>query len=489
MQNLHTQSGKCTAIVALTDVDAHIERNLVLRDVSLELRASEHLGIIGANGSGKTTLLRLIGGTHWPAPGRGSRQYCFSGQTWRDAVEARKRITMVGPELQDAYMRLGWNFTALAVVATGLHRTEIPRHSLTQSDTARARELLETLGAGQLSDRPFFELSRGEQRRVLIARALAFDPEVLLLDEPGSGLDATARSELDGAITAVARHSTVVATAHTEAALPSIVSRIVHVLDATVSPFSPSHVVTSRHRNTRAQSSPTTNSSQSQLPAMAELRNADVWRGDTRVLHNINWRLEQHAHWLVTGSNGAGKSTFLRLLHGQIRPARGGTIQWPALGNPRNIWELRRNIGWVSPELQADYRYPTTVAQCVASGFHSSVGQTRTLREEQKERRDALLKGFELLELRDRLLSKLSYGQARRALLARTLASAPRLLLLDEPWDGLDPEVIGIVREQLLEAMRAGTQIVCASHVGDAGLGLANKMTIADGAINEYGRA
>lgn len=477
-------NGESTAIVSLQHVDARIEQQLILRNVSLVLRRGEHLGIVGANGSGKTTLLRLIGGTHWPAPGSGTRSYCFDHRSHRDAVEARKRITLVGPELQDAYVRLGWNFTAAAVVVTGLHRTEIPRRTITRSDLDQATKLLDALEAGSLSDRPFFELSRGEQRRVLIARALAFRSEVLLLDEPASGLDAAARSDLDRAIERAAQQATIVATAHCVEALPRTIRSVVAVRAQAVFPIQYSRRQTIPGASQRTGKTQRFRNAPVERPAVAELHNATVWVGDRAVLRNVNWRLEQDEHWLVTGNNGAGKSTFLRLLHGQIRPAIGGTIRWPALGNPRNIWELRRSIGWVSPELQADYRYPSTVAQCVASGFHSSVGQTRPLSASEQERCDSLLAGFRLSELRHRRLSKLSYGQARRALLARTLASAPRLLLLDEPWEGLDPEAIGIVLEQLLAAKSAGTAIVCASHIGDAGLGLGKTMLIADGAIH-----
>jgi molybdate transport system ATP-binding protein len=470
-------------IVSLQGIDARIEQQLVLHDVSVDLRRGAHLGIVGANGSGKSTLLRLLGGTHWPAPGKGRRIFCFDGQHYRDAVEARKRITLVGPELQDSYLRLGWNFTASAVVVTGTHRTEIPRRTISAADLEHARELLAQLDAEHLAERPFLELSRGEQRRVLIARALAFAPDVLLLDEPGSGLDTASRVDLDRAINAAAQQATIVATAHTAETLPAVVQRIVRIRDGQLEDFAPD----ARARpaiSTAAVESPTAARRTETLPPLVELRNADVWVGEKCVLRNITWRLEQGENWLVTGSNGAGKSTFLRLLDGQIRPARGGSISWPAFDNPRNIWVLRRHIGWVSPELQADYRLPTNVAQCVASGVHSSIGLTRPLTESERVHCDALISGFELDELRDRLLRKLSYGQARRALLARTLASSPRLLLLDEPWEGLDPDVIDIVLGQLRSAMQSGLQIVCASHVGDAGLGLQNTMQIADGAIH-----
>jgi molybdate transport system ATP-binding protein len=500
---VNDRDGAPAAIVELAHVTACIEQQVILSDVSLVLRRGEHLGIVGANGSGKSTLLRLIGGSLWPAPGTGVRRYFFDALEQRDAVKARQRITLVGPELQDTYVRMGWNFSALAVVVTGLRHTEIPRARLTDVDARQAAYLLERLHAGQLGERPFLELSRGEQRRVLLARALAFDPEVLLLDEPGSGLDSQARADLDKAIENFAAHATIVATAHTQALLPAVATRTVELRGGHLQPVA---TAPARSRPIAAGGTPTTARGahcpdaatenalepEAARPArprapLVEICAADVWVGQRRVLHDVNWRLEHGDSWLVLGRNGAGKSTFLRLLHGQIRPARGGTISWPGFDHPRSVWQLRRHIGWVSPELQASYRYPTTVAQCVASGFRSSIGLTAALSSREAARRDELIAGFELDTLAHRPLRKLSYGQARRALLARTLATDPTLLLLDEPWEGLDPETIALVVRQLRAAMRRGTQIVCASHIGDAGLDLPRSLTISDGAIRADG--
>jgi molybdate transport system ATP-binding protein len=167
----------------------------------------------------------------------------------------------------------------------------------------------------------------------------------------------------------------------------------------------------------------------------------------------------------VTGGNGAGKSTFLRLLHGQHRPATGGSIHWPALGDPRDVWTLRRQIGWAAPELQASYQYPTSVRGCIASGFSSSIGAVRAPTAAESERIAKLLATFDLAALADRPLTALSYGQARRALLARAFAQRPRLLLLDEPWEGLDDAMSALFDRELEHAIDAGTQIVCASHL------------------------
>jgi molybdate transport system ATP-binding protein len=119
----------------------------------------------------------------------------------------------------------------------------------------------------------------------------------------------------------------------------------------------------------------------------------------------------------------------------------------------------------VSPELQAAYRYPTTVRECVASGFDSSFGLTRAPTARESGRVAELLAEFALDALAERPLTTLSYGQARRALIARALANRPRLLLLDEPWEGLDEDASAALNRALAATVAHGTQLVCASHL------------------------
>ncbi|HEX5420517.1 MAG TPA: ATP-binding cassette domain-containing protein, partial [Gammaproteobacteria bacterium] len=208
------------ALIDLDRVDVEIAGAAVLHDIDWRLVPGQHWGIVGANGSGKSTLLALIAGERWPAPGRGLRRYDFGGGPQTDAVHARREIATVGPELQDRYRHWDWNFRALDVVLSGLFRTDVPRKQPSLRETLRARAILRELDLARLADRPFLELSRGEQRRVLIARGIAFGARVLLLDEPASGLDRTARRELDAMLARAAEHTQLIATAHTLEDLP-----------------------------------------------------------------------------------------------------------------------------------------------------------------------------------------------------------------------------------------------------------------------------
>jgi molybdate transport system ATP-binding protein len=479
-----------TWIIRLDDVDVELGGVTVLRGLSWRLGRGERWGVVGANGSGKTTFLGLIAGTLWPAPDRGERRYNFGRGELHDAVDARREIVVVSHELQDRYARWAWNFSGLDVVLSGVYRTDVPRRRPEAREHHRALATMRDLGVAHLAQRRFLELSRGEQRRVLIARGVAFSPSVLVLDEPASGLDRAARAELGELLARVSADVAIVCAAHVEADVPALFDRMLRLENGRIVAAGErgsadaagarpqAHTDTALHRAARqSDGREATRRSRGASPAsrrereaarlpIVELSDANVWLGARHVLRGITWRIEAHEHWLITGANGSGKSTLLRLLHGQLRPAVGGEIRWPALGNPRSVWSLRRQVAWLSPELQAAYRYPTTVRECIASGFDSSFGLTRELTAHERARVDELLTGLALVALAERPLSSLSYGQARRALIARALANRPRLLLLDEPWEGLDAPVSAALEEGLAAEIAAQrTQLVCASHL------------------------
>jgi len=476
-------------IVTLHQADVDIDGAPILHGIDLDIRRGEPVGIIGGNGSGKSTLLALIAGLRWPAPGRGRRRYDFGAGPEHDAVTARERITLLGHELQDTYIARRWNFRVRDIVRSGLTRSAIPKRRVLPEQLRQVDSLLARLAIADLAERRLLELSRGEQRRVLIARALAFAPALLLLDEPMSGLDAASRKALDAMLERAAADVTIVIATHRASELPRFITRRLR-LDAGRLSADPGDgdVATKTAVSTAAARS---NDTPAPPPAesadrstLIELQGASVWLDGRCVLAPLDWQLRAGDHWLIEGPNGAGKSTLLRLLHGELRPAVGGCIRWPGLGDPRDVWTLRRRIALVSPELQARYRYPTRVFDAIASGFSASIGRVRAATAAQQERVRELLDAFELTPLQDRLLSSLSYGQRHRTLIARTLVTRPRVLLLDEPWEGLDTATTALVAGQLMRTIGNGTQLVCVSHVGARGLDLNRSLQLVGGSVS-----
>jgi iron complex transport system ATP-binding protein len=162
----------------------------IIENLSWKVRRNEHWCLLGPNGSGKTTLLNVLLGYVVPTSGRIVVGGCTYGRSvWHDI---RKKIGIVSHSLTTMMER---PLTALQTVVTG--REALLNHCpvLTEADREKGASLLARLGCAELAGRNWFVLSQGERQRVLIARALMADAEVLILDEPCAGLDPVAREQ------------------------------------------------------------------------------------------------------------------------------------------------------------------------------------------------------------------------------------------------------------------------------------------------------
>jgi molybdate transport system ATP-binding protein len=481
------QPNNSLTIISLQDVNIEHEKKLVLSNISINFNKGDHWAIIGPNGSGKTTLMKLLAGMHWPSAGNGKRLYNFDGEIQNDSVLALKRIYLLGHELQDSFTHKDWNFKALDIVIAGIKRTDILRDEPTQKDKIKARALLKEVDASNLASKNFFELSRGQQSKVLIARILAFNPEVILLDEPLSGLDKQSRQKLNKSIDLISKKCMVICSYHHTGDLPNCINKIAFIENSSV--IYQGNILP-KHKSSNSLAIDSNTFTQKKIDGienserMIEITNASVWIKKERILNQITWQLNKSQHWQILGPNGSGKSTFLRLIYGLLRPARGGQLYYPGINNPKDVWSLRKQIAWVSPELQSNYWYPTNVTQCMASGLTSSIGQTKKPNEIEQKIIESLISIFHLEELKNHNVKKLSYGQFRRTLIARALVTQPKILLLDEPWEGLDPEnLIRIARILNSLIKKNDTQIICATHLDEPGVEFSHQLRFNEGEI------
>jgi iron complex transport system ATP-binding protein len=177
-------------------IDLHIDRFTrdgvdILRDIRWEVTSGEHWAVLGPNGAGKSSLLSIVAGYEWPSRGEVS----VLGETYGrcDMRSLKERIGWVSSAL---FSWLPARQSARRVVATGIHATIGNWHDLSAADLIRADDALRRIGAYALRNKPYGILSQGEKQRVMIARALVTQPDLLILDEPCAGLDPGARERL-----------------------------------------------------------------------------------------------------------------------------------------------------------------------------------------------------------------------------------------------------------------------------------------------------
>src|SRR5690625_222864 len=180
------------------------------------------------------------------------------------------------------------------------------------------------------------------------------------------------------------------------------------------------------------------------------------WRRDGKtILEDINWEVTNGQHWAVLGLNGSGKTTVLNMLNGYIWPTTGKVSVLGQQFGKTDIRELRKSIGWVSSSLEARIRSMQRTQDMIVSGKYASIGLYEDPTEADYEKAVQLMEELGCIHLLDRTYETCSQGEKQKVLIARALMAEPKLLILDEPTNGLD----FIAREDLLHTVqRLATQ-------------------------------
>ena len=500
-------------LLELKNVNLSLGGARVLSHINWQVHAQESWAVLGANGSGKTSLLRLAlgelrpdqrlnasinsstgtgGGEKRPSPppadpaGPYELAWYIAGEKETSPIAAKQVTASVSPELHTWYQKHGGLLRGEELLLSGLYASPLLYISPMPEDLAEVYALAEQLELAHLLDCSIAEMSYGQLRRMLIARALIRRPLLLALDEVFEGLDQAAHIQLMDLLERLsAFESSILLTAHRTGDLPEFIRNVLILEEGRIIQQGRLENMQGSEQDSRSRqrspnlieaalpppqtASPATAlqhmNSPCPCPPLLELKKVNIYLQGRHILHDLDWRVGEGENWAILGGNGSGKTTLLRCLWGDEHPALGGQLSWFGQPGPHNQQHLHQKFGLVSHQLQASIPPGLLVKDLVVSGFFSSIELYHSPSAAQEQTALNLLEKTGLAALAERRAGTLSYGQLRRALLARALVHDPILLLLDEPCSGLDPASRNAFLHSLAASVRSRkTQLIHVTH-------------------------
>jgi len=412
----------------------------VLDGLSWAIRRGESWAIGGRSGTGKTTLAKAIAAADGH-PGRISIRFDEQSDLPARAhyvsnwYEFRNLDGDRNFYYQQRYNKFQKNDTL--TVYADLQRFGA-KNNLRYAD---AEPILQALGFENCKDTQLIELSSGENKKLQLVQALWLRPQLLIVDEPFTGLDTRSRANLSAIFDRTAAAGATLVLITNDPNLPSCIRRFAEIADGKLREVGgPADFARDAVRQKKTLPEFLQREPEITDQTMVELRDVSVRYGDKTVLQNVSWTVRAGERWLLQGPNGSGKSTLLSLLTGDHPQAYGHdiTLFGTKRGSGESIWDIKAKIGIISPEMHWYFDRNATVWHTVASGFYDSIGWFIGVKYEEQRRMEQLLDFFDLAPHKDQLLSTLPLGKQRLALLARTIVKNPQLLILDEPCQGLD---------------------------------------------------
>ena len=373
-------------------------------------------------------------------------------------------------EISGLPSRIGWVSLGLqqALLERELAKDELDYGSTVESlvlesclHTERLSAFLQKVELEHLAQRGFRQLSTGETRRVMLARALATEPELLILDDPYAGLDSEHQLSLSRLLVEIAEYTQLLIITSRQEELPPCISHValfnsdmlksgqhVHQLSAPMSIEQwHSHPVMA-HLNALSASRSAEllglmerqRHNAEAFDPLVEIKNGKVEYVSGLIFKDVNWRINAGQHWQVRGPNGCGKSTLLGLILGDHPQCYSNDIT--LFGRPRgsgeSIWQIKQRIGIVSSALHLQYRVSCSALDVLLSGFYDSIGLYHKPTKPQVDLAKEWLAILHMSEFASTGFKQLDYGQQRLLLIGRALIKQPLLLILDEPYQGLD---------------------------------------------------
>jgi molybdate transport system ATP-binding protein len=431
----------------LDNLEVTLGGKKIIDGLSWEIRKKEQWAVWGSSGAGKTVLAETLAGKHFY---RGT----LSGP-WEDISIFQQKVLVV--EQQHRFKNLSnqsdfyyqQRYNAYDASRTMTVAEDLQGYPNASSSGFQADELIDLFQIRQLLSEPLIQLSNGENKRLQIVKALLTDHTLLILDQPFTGLDAEGRRLLADLLNRLSAMGEWLMLITSPRDVPACFTHIAELKNGRilrqggVADFSGS--VAPGAKRPLPETFPSRISFYyPDFEYAVRLVNVNVRYEEKSILQSIDWEVKKGSCWSLSGPNGAGKSTLLSLITGDNPKAYANEIYLfdRRRGTGESIWEIKQKTGFLSPELHLYFDPTSTVYSTVASGLWDTIGLFRTLSPEQHELTLEWLDFLGLSAQANHLLRNLPSGLQRVALLGRAMIKTPPLLVLDEPFQGLDPEYL-----------------------------------------------
>lgn len=419
------------------------------------IQSNEHWVISGANGSGKTILLEMLAGMHHTS--RGCVEYSFiHGTDWDERFAQRKKyIHYISAHAIQSLIHQDDLFYQQRYYSMGDERTPLVR-DLLRGSPPQQLNFPSSFSIEHLLNLEVTRLSNGQLKKVLILKKLLQGlPKVLLFDYPFEGLDNDSREDLIRFLDHLAyTYGVQLILVDHEHHLPHAINKRLILDNFKIRSIEP--IVPKRFT---PQSTQVNHPEQKTDEPIVEMVDLVIQYGKKEIIKGFNWKINKGERWALTGRNGSGKTTIFSLIYADHPMAYSQKVFLfgKRRGSGESIWDIKKRINYLGPELLT-YMNPSSLT---TSAYDYIIQQCKEI---DRDELDKALKFFDAEHFILRSIRSLSSGQLQLTLIITSLFSDKELLLLDEPFQFLDPKQKELLNNYLNDHLHNETTLVLITH-------------------------
>jgi molybdate transport system ATP-binding protein len=400
-------------LAKIFDVSVSLGAKPVVSAISFQILSGQKTAIVGPMGSGKTSLAKALAGRLFR-----TGEVFFSSRN----LDKRAYVMLVEQQhqfknrsnLSEFYLQQRFNSSDCEDAYT----VEEELAGLVLGDWVSVFEL------DGLLKRPLIQLSNGENKRLQIVKSLAYQPDWLILDNPYVGLDVKGREILTKGLLSLDSKGIQFILVSSPGDVPDFINQVIELPLTQDAPANPEPFLRALEP----------------FEVAVKMEKVQIKYGTKTILSDFSWKVNRGERWAIKGPNGAGKSTLISLITADNPQAYSQDITLfdRKRGTGESIWDIKRKIGYLSPELHLYFKEGGSCFSVVASGLFDTLGLFKRLSEEQTAQVNHWMQVMGIAHLKERSFLQISGGEQRMVLITRALVKNPELLILDEPCQGLD---------------------------------------------------